>query len=87
MEKILDLPETLVLFDSLPDSAHVRLTTVCHLYGVSPATVWRAASQGRIPRPVKLTSKTTAWNVGALRQALKAADQSTATEVSDHGQV
>ena len=58
-------------FDSLPNSANVRLPVLKILYGVSAATLWRCVKSGRIPKPRKLTPRTIAWNVGDLRQALK----------------
>ena len=64
------LPETLVTFESLPDISNVRLPVVMGLYGVSSATVWRGVKNGKIPKPRKLTSRTTCWNVGELRNAL-----------------
>lgn len=57
-------------FDALPDSANVRVQTVQGLYGCSIATVWRNVKLGHIPKPRKLTPRTTCWNVGELRQAL-----------------
>jgi prophage regulatory protein len=65
-----NLPESLTNFETLPDSAHVRLKTVCHLYAISPATVWRNVKNGNIPKPHKLTARTTVWNVAELRVAL-----------------
>ena len=62
--------ETLARFDSLPNSANVRLAVVMFLYGVSSATVWRHIKSGHIPKPRKLTTRTTCWNVGELREAL-----------------
>ena len=66
------LPAALVHFDSLPDSAHVRLPIVAALRGSSPATVWRHVKAGLLPAPVKLGPNTTGWRVGELRAALKA---------------
>jgi predicted DNA-binding transcriptional regulator AlpA len=40
------------------------------LYGVSAATVWRNVKNGNIPKPRKLTARTTCWNVGELRKSL-----------------
>jgi predicted DNA-binding transcriptional regulator AlpA len=57
-------------FDTLPDSSNVRLPVVQILYGVSAATVWRNVKNGNIPKPRKLTSRTTCWNVGELRKSL-----------------
>jgi len=64
------VPHELTHFDSLPDSAHVRLPTVCRLFACSTATVWRGVKKGNIPQPVKLSSNIAAWNVGVLRRAL-----------------
>ena len=60
----------LVNFDSQPNSANVRLPVVMALYGISSASVWRNVKNGNIPKPRKLTSRTTVWNVGELRSAL-----------------
>jgi predicted DNA-binding transcriptional regulator AlpA len=57
-------------FNELPDLAHVRLDTVKALYACSSASVWRGVKAGRIPKPRKLSPRTTCWNVGELRQAL-----------------
>ena len=62
--------ETLEVFDFLPRSAYVRLPIVMSLYGISQASVWRNVKNGNIPKPRKLTTRTTAWNVGELRAAL-----------------
>ena len=59
-------------FDSLPDSAHVRVPTVAALYGVSIVTVWRWAKNGSLPAPTK-RGGTTAWRVGDLRRAMSPA--------------
>lgn len=72
-ESINLLPDSLVQFDQLPNSAYVRLPTVIRLYACSTASVWRGVHAGRIPKPRKLSPRTTCWNVGELRQALAAA--------------
>lgn len=63
------IPEALKYFDDLPDSAHVRLPVVKALYACSGSTVWRSVKAGHIPKPHKLTLRTSSWNVGELRQA------------------
>lgn len=65
------VPAALRHFDDLPDSAFVRLPVVAGLLDVSVETIWRYAKQGIIPAPEKLGPRTTAWNVGKLREALK----------------
>ena len=57
-------------FDTQPNSANVPAPFVAKLYGVSLATVWRWAREGRIPKPHKFGPMTTRWNVGELRASL-----------------
>ena len=66
------IPEALANFDQLPDSAYIRLAVMKGLYGVSAASIWRGVKKLTIPSPVKLTERTTAWNVGQVRAALAA---------------
>ena len=66
------LPEALANFDQLPDSAYIRLPVMRGLYGVSSSSIWRGVKKLTIPSPVKLTGRTTAWNVGLVRTALTA---------------
>jgi prophage regulatory protein len=56
-------------FDSLPDSAIVRVTTVMELFGISAPTVWRWTKNGHLPKPVKVMG-ITGWRVGDLRAML-----------------
>jgi prophage regulatory protein len=57
-------------FDTLPDSALVRLPVVKILFSISSPTVWRWSKSGRLPPPVRI-SGITAWQVGSLRKTLK----------------
>lgn len=66
-------PDPLAGFDSLPDSAFVRLPVVCALRACSPATVWRHVRLGLIPAPRNLGPRLTAWQVGELRESLRKA--------------
>jgi len=64
------IPDALANFDRLPDSAYIRLPVMIGLFGVSAASIWRGVKNQSIPKPVKLTERTTAWNVGVIRDAL-----------------
>ncbi|HND37297.1 MAG TPA: AlpA family phage regulatory protein, partial [Nitrosomonas sp.] len=64
------IPVALINFDDLPNSANVRQPVVQGLYGCSAASIWRGVKNGRIPKPRKLSPRTTCWNVGELRRAL-----------------
>lgn len=65
-----NLPDALVNFDRLPDTANVRLPVVRALLGCSTSSIWRMSADGRIPAPKKLSTGITAWNVGELRKVL-----------------
>jgi predicted DNA-binding transcriptional regulator AlpA len=67
-----NIPPALVNFDSMPDSAYIRLPVIKALYGLSTATIWRNVKNGFIPKPIKLSERCTAWNVGAIRADLAA---------------
>lgn len=60
------VPPSLALFDKLPNAARVRVPVVAALHGISVATAWRWAREGRLPAPVRRGNVTT-WSVGALR--------------------
>ena len=66
------IPDSLAQFDKLPDSAYIRLPVMKGLYGVSSASIWRGVKKLTIPKPTKLTERTTAWNVGLIRADLAA---------------
>ncbi|MDO9151677.1 MAG: AlpA family phage regulatory protein [Methylotenera sp.] len=67
-----NIPPALINFDSMPDSAYIRLPVIKALYGVSSATIWRNVKNGAIPKPSKLSERCTAWNVGQVRADLAA---------------
>ncbi|MBI4807737.1 MAG: AlpA family phage regulatory protein [Nitrosomonadales bacterium] len=64
-------PAPLGNFDQLPDSAFVRQAVVLGLFSCSKATLWRWVKSSRIPSPVRLGSRLTAWQVGPLRTCLR----------------
>jgi len=64
------IPEALKNFDSLPDSAFVRLPVVAGLKACSHATIWRMVRRGDLPAPRKQSERVTAWNVGELRKSI-----------------
>lgn len=65
-----EIPAALQNFDSLPNSALVRIGVVAALFGFSESTVWRQTKAGTFPAPRHLGKRVTAWNVGELRAAL-----------------
>lgn len=73
--EILQVPD----FDTLPDTAFIRLKQLVLIASMSSSTVWRKVNTGQFPAPVKISSGITAWRVGMVRawlhnpQAFKAA--------------
>jgi len=74
-------------FDELPDSAFLRESqlvldpkrpTYPALLPFSSATLWRKVAAGTFPKPVKLSTRVTAWQVAEVRGFL----QSTAKGLS-----
>jgi predicted DNA-binding transcriptional regulator AlpA len=60
-------------FDSLPDSAFVRQKQIIPaVVPISPATFWRMVKAGSFPKPTSLGPNMTAWQVGAVREWLRA---------------
>ena len=62
--------QALAQFDSLPNSARVRVQTVAALHGVAVVTVWRWSKNGTLPAPTK-RGGATSWGVGELRESMK----------------
>lgn len=63
-------------FDALPDSAFIREAQLVQSpkrpgspapLPFSAPTLWRKVRAGTFPKPVKLSERVTAWNVGTVR--------------------
>lgn len=68
-------------FDAMPDAAYIReagLVPSPKRPGApvplpfSAPTLWRKVREGTFPKPVKLSERVTAWNVGTVRAWLTA---------------
>lgn len=71
-KKAVLIDEVVKNFDNLSSHSFIRIPSMCILYSLSRATIWRAVKNGTIPKPVKLTERVTAWNVGIVRAHLAA---------------
>ena len=63
-------------FDALPDSAFIRESQLVQSpkrpdtpapLPFSAPTLWRKVKAGTFPKPIKLSERVTAWNVGTVR--------------------
>jgi predicted DNA-binding transcriptional regulator AlpA len=61
----------LASFDTQPDSALVPVQVPAALMSVTTPTIWKWASAGKFPKPVRHGSMTR-WRVGDIRQTLAA---------------
>ena len=64
------------VFDALPDSAYIRESQLVQSpkrpdtpapLPFSAPTLWRKVKAGTFPKPIKLSERVTAFNVGAVR--------------------
>ena len=78
------------VFDALPDSAYIRESQLVQSpkrpntpapLPFSAPTLWRKVKAGTFPKPIKLSERVTAWNVGTVRAWL-ATQQSHAYETA-----
>ena len=51
--------------------AYVRARQIAKDTGVSVSTVWRWAQKGIIPKPLKLTNRTTVWRAEEVEAAIE----------------
>lgn len=51
----------------LPEVGFVRLPTVLSVFPISASAWWQGIKDGRYPRGVKLSSRTTAWRAEDIR--------------------
>lgn len=59
------------IFGELPATGYVRQSQLIpHIVPFSSATLWRKVQSGEFPRPVKLSTRITAWSVESVREWL-----------------
>jgi prophage regulatory protein len=68
--------EVLRNFNFLPDNSLVRLPTLMALYGLSKSTILREIKRGNLPKPIRLSLRTTAWKVKDIRGNLNSKSDS-----------
>ncbi|MBZ6068128.1 helix-turn-helix transcriptional regulator [Aeromonas schubertii] len=63
----------------LPQEGFVRVGTLARVLGVAVVTVWRWSANGKLPQPVKLSERVTAWKAEDIRNWINAKDSSAST--------
>lgn len=54
----------------LPEEGFVRLSTILALIPVGRSSWWAGVKDGRYPKPIKLSVRTTAWRVEDIRELI-----------------
>lgn len=54
----------------LPNTGFIRLPVVLAFFPVSRSSWWAGVRDGRYPKPVKLSDRTTAWRVEDIRSLI-----------------
>ncbi len=62
------------LIHPLPTTGFVRLPQILGHFPVSKSTWWNGVKDGRFPKPVKLTERTTAWRVSDIHALIESLD-------------
>lgn len=58
-----------------PTDGYIRLPQVLELIPVGKSTWWRGITEGRFPKPLKLTPRTTVWRVQDIRNLMMSTEQ------------
>ncbi len=55
----------------LPETGFLRLSSVLRVFPVSKSTWWAGVKEGKFPKPIKLTKRTTAWKAQDIRELIQ----------------
>lgn len=56
---------------TIPETGFIRLPEVLSLIPVSATVWWEGVRNGRYPKGIKLSARTTAWRVEDIRQLIE----------------
>lgn len=63
----------------LPMGGYIRAKALAPLLGISVVTLWRWSASGKIPKPVKLSERVTAWWMEDVRNWMNTRNNGQAT--------
>ena len=52
---------------TLPSEGFIRVNPLSKILGIAVVTCWRWSAQGKLPKPVKLSERVTAWRAEDIR--------------------
>jgi len=50
---------------------YIRVALLASMLGISESTVWRWASEGKLPKPTKLSKRVTVWREDEVKEAIE----------------
>ena len=57
--------------NDLPNTGFLRLSQVLEFIPVSKSSWWAGCKNGRYPKPIKLSARTTVWRVEDIRELIE----------------
>ena len=57
--------------NDLPNTGFLRLPQVLEFIPVSKSSWWAGCKNGRYPKPIKLSARTTVWRVEDIRELIE----------------
>jgi prophage regulatory protein len=70
---------------TLPTVGYARLPKICAVTGLGRSTIWAWVRQERFPKPIKLSSRASAWRVEDINEWLANPQAWQAPDNTNHG--
>ena len=67
------------------DDRIVRPAEVCHILGVSRATLWRITQRGELERPMKISRGAVGWRLNTIKAFIAQREREAAARVRSTG--
>ena len=56
---------------SLPETGFLRLPAILQIFPIGKSTWWAGVKNGKYPKPIKLSKRTTAWRVEDIKNLIE----------------
>ena len=55
----------------LPETDFLRLPAILQIFPIGKSTWWAGVKNGKYPKPIKLSKRTTAWRVEDIKELIE----------------
>ncbi|NBX53262.1 MAG: AlpA family phage regulatory protein [Proteobacteria bacterium] len=55
----------------LPETGFLRLPAILQIFPIGKSTWWAGVKNGKYPKPIKLSKRTTAWRVEDIKNLIE----------------